>query len=478
MKSFFRFTIPLFFIITVFSCNKEKIITSPDAKLNFSTDTVTFDTVFTTIGSTTKKFKVYNNNKSRISISSIRLANGDDSNFRINLNGVSANYFTDIEIPSNDSIFVFVEVNVDPNGKNIPLLIQDSLVFITNGNTQDIDFVAFGQDVHLINGQIIPVNANDTVWTNDKPYLIYNSMLVDSLKTLTIEAGAQLYFHKNSNLLVKGTLIVNGTLEEPVVFQGDRLEELYDNIPGQWGAIALIPGSQGNIINYAIIKNGVLGIQVGEYNVSSPDLTITNTKIQNMTFGGIYAFNSTINASNNIIANCGYYAVSLLVGGTYDFNHCTIANYYGSYSSYSSRTEPSLVISNSISVGEISYVGDLDANFGNCIIYGNNNNEIGIGDTTSLTIFNYKFDHCLIRVDKDFDTSDESHFQNIIKGFTPNFPEFVSTDNDTLDFQLDSVSPAIDFGSIEIAKKFPLDYNQQSRLNDAGPDLGAYEYVE
>ncbi|MCK5823305.1 MAG: hypothetical protein KAG95_04830 [Bacteroidales bacterium] len=476
MKPTYRLIIPIFIIILLFSCNKEKIITSPDAKLNFSTDTVTFDTVFTTIGSTTKQFKIYNFNNSKISISSIRLANGDDSNFRLNLNGISDNYFTDIEIPSNDSLFVFVEVNVDPNGENSPMIIKDSLVFITNGNTQDVNLIAFGQDVHLINGQIIPLNANDTVWTNDKPYLIYNSMLVDSLKTLTIEAGAQLYFHKNSNLLVKGTLIVNGTLDKPVIFQGDRLEELYKNIPGQWGAIALIPGSKGNKINYAIIKNGVLGIQVGEYDKISPDLTITNTKIQNMTFGGIYAFNSTINASNNIIANCGYYAVSLLVGGSYDFNHCTIANYYGSYSSYSSRTEPSLVISNNITVGEVSWVSNLNANFGNCIIYGNNTNEIGIGeDTASIVTFNYKFDHCLIKVDEDFDTSDKSHFVNIIKNKRP---EFLSTKTDSLNFQLNSNSPAIDSGNVNIAKKFLYDYNHQSRLNDDGPDLGAYEYVE
>ncbi len=476
MKFTNRLILSIFIITILFSCNKDEIITSPDAKLNFSTDTVMFDTVFTTIGSTTKQFKIYNKNNSKINISSIRLANGDNSNFRINVNGTSDKYFTDIEIPSKDSLFVFVEVNVDPNGGNSPMIIHDSIVFITNGNTQDIDLVAFGQDAHLITGQIIPVNANDTVWTNDKPYLIYNSMLVDSLKTLTIEAGAKLYFHKNSNLLVKGTLIVNGTLDEPVVFQGDRLEDLYKNIPGQWGAIALIPGSQGNKINYAIIKNGVLGIQVGEYDKLSPDLTITNTKILNMTFGGIYAFNSTINASNNIIANCGYYAVSLLVGGSYDFNHCTIANYYGSYSSYSSRTEPSLVISNNIFTNNTLYPGNIvKANFGNCIIYGNNTNEIGIGEKNASTAFNYKFDHCLIKVDNEFDISDTSHYLNILKNKDP---EFLSVYNDSLDFQLDSVSPAIDFGSKEIAEKFPLDYNQQSRLNDAGPDLGAYERIE
>ncbi|MBE9467039.1 MAG: hypothetical protein IMY72_01810 [Bacteroidetes bacterium] len=475
MKFTYKLIIPILIFITLFSCNKDKTITSHDAKLNFSTDTVTFDTVFTTIGSTTKQFRIYNNNNSKISISSIRLANGDDSNFRLNLNGISNNFFTDIEIPSNDSIFVFVEVNVDPNGKNSPMIIHDSLVFITNGNTQDVDFIAFGQDVHLINGQIIPVNANDTVWTNDKPYLIYNSMLVDSLKTLTIEAGAKLYFHKNSNLLVKGTLIVNGTLEEPIIFQGDRLEELYDNIPGQWGAIALIPGSQGNIINYAIIKNGVVGIQVGEYDKISPDLTITNTKIQNMTFGGIYAFNSIINASNNIIANCGYYAVSLLVGGNYDFNHCTIANYYGSYSSYSNRSEPSLVISNSISVDEDTLAGNLDANFGNCIIYGNNTNEIGIGEISSQVTLNYKFDHCLIKVDKNFDISDKTRFTEIIKNIDP---EFLSIKNDSLNFQLKPNSPAIDTGNVNIAKKFLYDYNHHIRIEDGEPDLGAYEYVE
>src|SRR3989304_4986440 len=105
MKNLLTF-ISLLFLITIISCKKDAIITDPSAKLEFSTDTVIFDTVFTTIGSTTHFLKVYNRNNKKIIISSIQLAGGNNSRFRMNVDGIPATYVTDIEIPKKDSLYI------------------------------------------------------------------------------------------------------------------------------------------------------------------------------------------------------------------------------------------------------------------------------------------------------------------------------------------------------------------------------------
>jgi len=150
--------------ITLFSCEDEGYVTSPDAQLKFSTDTITFDTIFTTIGSTTRRFTVQNPYSEPVLISSIRLAGGEMSNFRLNINGVVGDELYDLEVPGHDSIYVFVEVTVDPTGQNMPMVVQDSILFSTNANLQDVKLIAYGQDFTLIKGQTI-----DRTWFTIMP---------------------------------------------------------------------------------------------------------------------------------------------------------------------------------------------------------------------------------------------------------------------------------------------------------------------
>ncbi len=456
--------------LCIFSCRKDNFINDNSAKLEFSLDTVIFDTVFTTIGSTTKRFKVYNRHNQPVKVSSVYLAKGNNSNFRININGIASNSVKDIVIYAKDSIFIFVEVTIDPTGENLPMVVQDSIIFITNGNFQDVKLAAWGQDAIYYNGEIIC----NTTWTAIKPYVIYNSILVDTNCTLTIEAGTQVHFHKGSGILVMGKIIVNGTLEEPVVFQGDRLEYVDDDAPGQWGGIILFNGSYENVFEYAEIKNSTVGIQVGTLDESGEhsSVRISNCKIENISYAGIFAIASEITAYNCVIANCGFYAVALLVGGNYEFYHCTMANYW----SHATRTEPSLVISNNVESGENIYIGDLEkAYFGNCIIYGNKENELGLGNNAAV-LFNYKLDHCLLKVENSFDTSDTTYYNNIIKD-----AESLFVDISKYDYQLDTLSAAKDKGDNNISNSFPeliLDLNGENRTLDIAPDLGAYERIE
>lgn len=468
----------LFLIIT--SCTKEKFLTGGDIKLQFSTDTVSFDTIFTSIGSTTKWLRVKNPGSSGVTVPKIYLAGGENSPFRINIDGTGAPELDDVRISSGDSIYIFVEVTVDPTGQNNPLVIQDSIVFDNGNSTQHVDLIAFGQDFHLLDGKVIKTQH----WQNDKPYLVYNSVLVDSLETLSIDPGCRIYFHRGSSLFVKGTLKVQGTLDEPVKFLGDRLEHDYDDVPGQWGAysvlqdkskyvyggIHFLKGSKDNVIDYAIIKNANKGIQLDSIAGSeNPMLVLTNSVVENMTLNCIDARTTELKASNCIFANSGSYTVALRFGGNYEFDHCTVAD----YCSFTIRNEPSLILNNYYIFNNTAYLYDLTkADFANCIIYGSQEDEIALADYSGGGVqFNYRFENCLIKASSS-DYQEDSNFAGSIFNEDPKF-----TDISLNDYSIDSISPARDIGDKTIATRFPKDLNGKSRLADEGPDLGALEWI-
>ncbi len=459
--------IALFSILLSYSCKKDNFYTGSDKVLKFSTDTVQFDTVFTTIGSATQSFIVYNTQNKPLKISSIKLAKGSQSFFRLNINGVSSREAKDVELEANDSLFIFVEVKVDPTNSNNPMVVQDSIEFHINGIMQDIDLIAYGQDVHLINAKIIDQNEN---WQADKPYLIYNSMLVDSNVTLSIAAGAKLFFHHESRMYIKGTLIANGSLQEPIIFRGDRLEHWYDDNPGQWDGIYFVMGSKDNTMNYCEVKNAIIGIQVDTLaSLNQPTLTISNSKILNMNAAGLYAQGSTVKAWNCIFANCGQFAVALTIGGSYEFYHCTLYNTWY----YTNRQTPSLLLNNYYEDIHGNYqVRPLEkATFANCIIYGNKETEIAIDNYPSSPVFNYEFKNCLIKAGSDLSTNNSQNWINIFKNENPQL-----VDPNENNFELDSLSFCINKGDLNIGAQFIWDFNGNSRISDNQPDLGAFEW--
>ena len=463
--------------ISLFSCEDEGYLNSPDAQLEFSVDTVMFDTIFTSSGSTTQHFTVHNPYNENILVSRVRLAGGDFSNFRLNINGEIASEVYEIEIPARDSIYVFVEVTIDPNGQNLPMVVQDSIEFTTNANIQGIKLVAYGQDFKLVKGE----RLETTTWTSEKPYLIYDYAYVDSTSTLTIEAGTKIFFHKGAGLYVKGRVLAEGNFQNPISFLPDRLEDTYKNIPDQWNGITLFSGSHNNVFDFVTIKNANIGLQVGTIeNEGFASVQLSNSRIENMAYAGVFALKSKISGYNNVVANCGFYAMALLVGGNYEFNHTTIANFWGNYSNRA-RSTASLVISNVLVIqgtdgSKTTLKGDLEnAFFGNSIIYGNNTSENELCDNEE-NVFNFKFNHCIIQVPDTFNITDKDHFVNVWKGKDYN-PKFIDPYDDLI-YALDTLSPAKDIGNIEIAKKFPTDILNVNRLSDNGPDLGAFERKE
>jgi len=457
-------------IAAIISCERYELNRSSDARLAFSTDTVFFDTIFTTVGATTKRFRIYNTHNLPIEVTSIELAGGSQSVFRLNIDGYASIRASNIEIPAKDSLFIFVEVTLDPNNMDSILRIQDSIVFLTNGNLQDVDLVAWGQDVHLLSGDTLQTST----WINDKPYLILDYIMVDTLQTLTLEEGVRIHLHRDAWMIVKGTLLARGSLEQPIVIQGDRLEYLYRDIPGQWGGIYFWPGSRENHLAYVTIKNGMYGLWADTVMTPGmPTLNITNCIIQDMSAIGIIGRGASIHADNTVIGSCGQFSIFMSIGGSYEFYHCTVANYWGS--SYSNRTTPAVGMKNYYqdARGGIQ-VRPIDrAHFGNCIVYGNKEFEFEVDEHPESKI-PFHFDHSLIKVDPGgFDLSDPSHFATVINLQDPRF-----VNAQYRNFQLDTLSPAKDKALIDIANTYPLDLLGADRLGDEGPDMGAYERVE
>ncbi len=470
----------LLLIALSYSCKKDDYETSGDAKLSFSQDTVLFDTVFTSVGSSTQLFIVYNNHSKAINISNIRVAGGSSSNFRLNVDGRAGKSIDNVEIGPNDSIFIFAEVTVDPNNLNTPLVITDSVLFTTNGNLQYVNLVAWGQDAYfhraLPNDPDFPyfIISGNAIWPNDKPHVVYGYGIVDSLSSLTINAGTLVCMHPGSALIVynSASLHINGTPNSLVTIQGDRLGQTYNDIPGQWDRIWLYPGSKNSTIKNAIIKNGNIGLQVDT--VAGPNdstLYMENTIVKTMTLHSLLLRGSTVSAYNCVFANTGSNTVNILYGGQYKFYHCTMANFWQN----GTRQDPILFMNNYYN--NASRI--LNAYFGNCLLYGNNDQEIGLDSFPQSNKFNFMFDHALLKVENVFSTSTPFHYNTIVRStLNSNNPGFKDILNNI--YKLDSLnSSAIDRGDLNILTAFPSVLNNDiegvSRPQRTFPDLGAYE---
>lgn len=448
----------LLLIFLAIACKKESFYSGSDATLNFSTDTVSFDTAFTSVGTSTRVLMVYNPYSQYIKINSIFLAGGAASKFKININGQSVTSLTDIEIAPKDSLFIFLQFFMNASEKNQPILIKDSIIFNVNQHVQDVKLEAYGQDVHIMDKQTIGTSE----WKADKPYLIRGNVTIDSVSTLTIDKGAKLYFHNNANLKVKGTLIAKGDFENPILFTGDRLEKSYEHVNGQWGGIGFLPGSKNNVIDWAIVENGISGIQIGGYNESSlADLSLSNTIIRNMSYNCLLAYKARITAYNCVIVNANKYTCGLLDGGDYIFYHCTLANYQG-------HSQSTLYFSN---VDTANVPTDIaKASFYNAIIYGDGSNELLIDFPKETKGLPY-FENCLVKI---YDTL-------IYKAYFTNTQwnqDNIFIDVEHMNFELDTLSAAQDKGNSDIGKLYPFDLKNKSRILDGKPDIGAYERVQ
>ena len=447
-------------VLLIVSCKKEAFV-SGIAGFSLSTDTLHFDTVFTTAGSVTQFFLIKNNSPNTLRIEDISLMGGNASPFNMNVDGLPGNRFSRLDIEGNDSLYVFVSVNVNPDTEVLPFLIRDSIQIIANGKTVFQQLEAWGQNARYIRNQLI---SSNTIWDNKLPYVILGGLLVDTLATLQIEPGTRIYLNADAPLIIDGTLLAKGTKKDSIVFQGNRLDEPYRNFPGAWPGIIFRGSSQNNRLDHVYIKNAYQGLVLDRHEGNTPKVILNNCVLENIYENGIVAINSRLKANNCLISNCGN-NLSLLYGGQYDFNHCTIASFS---TRYITHNKPVCYAANFIRQNDRVFSAPLQLNFVNSIVWGSEGvveNEIVVEKKNNDPV-QLDLDHVLFRGKSD---PSDTRFTNVIRNQDPVF-DSTDVENNFFDFRLRKESPALNKGRANV---LPLDLDEKPR--GAQPDLGCYE---
>lgn len=470
----------------------EDFATDSSISLKFSSDTLSFDTIFTTVGSITKQIRVFNPENSPIKIDRITLGGGNSSYFRLNVDGDTSLVAKDIEIAAKDSIFIFVRVELEPNNQNNPFLIQDSIILSFNNKEQYVQLMAYGQDAYfhkpshvlgngdnqipysLVNeggaGCGVDVSGNNVTWRTDKPHVILGTCVVDSAFTLNLQSGTNIYMASGADFWVYtgGSLQAQGTTNAPVKFTSLRHQDRYSDIPGQWGKIWFWAGSMDNVLDNVVIKNAFNGIQVDSCVTNNPTIHISNSFIQNCSNVGLYSQGATIEAENLLIQNTGNYSLALTIGGSYRFINCTFANYWF----YDTSRKRATVFMNDWyeSIGhEIQIRPITRAEFYNTVIYGTlTGDEIEFDLIDDGIHSNYSFDHCLLKTSSL--NSSSANISNCIFNIDPLFAD--PTNNDLHPMEN---SPLIDAGNGVWNSLIAFDI--YGVLRNDPPTIGAVEYT-
>lgn len=443
------------------SCIDDSFSTSPSDILAFSTDTINFDTIFTAEGTSTRTLKVYNRNNKSLNISSINLAKGSSSGFIVNVDGVSGTSFDNIEIRAQDSLYIFVIANVAETGNAEPVTNRDSLIFMTNGVRQEVKLLARTQDAKRLYGIVID---SDTTLTAEKPFIIYDSLVVAPQATLTLAEGTTLYFHDKAYIGVYGSLQANGSPGQRVTLRGDRLDKMFDNLPynnlaGQWGGVHFHTGSRDNHLTHVMLRGTTWGIVCDSTDTDSPTLTIHNSIIHNAIENLLTSYCNNIVITNSELSDAGQSVVNL-IGGTAELTHCTIVNYYF----YDVITG---AIINIPPVEEAIEKG-MSVSFINCLIAGNTT-PLSQGDLTGSNIF---LNSCMLTVSGSND-------DNFITCVWEGEPHFLLTDRENYlyDYRIGSEeSSAIGCGNLAYTLP-PLDCDMYGNSRAGRADAGAYQYI-
>lgn len=447
------------------SCRKDSFITSADARVTITADTLKYDTVFVTAGSTYRTFKIINENNQKIRLSSLKLMGGAGSVFKMNVDGTPGTQFSNIEIGANDSLYVFAQVNVNPSAANLPFILRDSIEVIFNGNKRLVQLEAWGQNAHFFRDKVVAVNET---WNNDLPYVLLGSLLINANQTLTINKGCRIYVHADAPIVVNGSLVVNGLKDtaDRVYFRGDRLDEPYRDYPASWPGIFFQPGSKDNVFTYADIRNAYQAVALQDPSPNAnPKLILNECVIDNAYDAGIISLNSSVRARNCLVSNCGK-NLFLVKGGDYQFTHCTVVTYANRFIDH---RDPVLVVSNFISVNNTPVTANLNAVFRNCIFWGDNglvNDEVVVAKSGATT-FNVNFDYNLWKVQT---TPANITSNQLINNQSPQF-DSVNTSRNYYDFRLKASSPALNKG---INAGIATDLDGKPRPVGL-PDLGCFE---
>ena len=471
-------------LLSMISCTEEIISDDPTLRLSFSHDSVCFDTVFTDMGSSTKRMLVYNPNKNAIKIQQVRMQDGQY--FRINVDGENEmDNLRNLTLQGGDSVFIFIRTDIDIQHSNAPVLIEDSIVFMVNGHQQHVYLQAYGQDVEILRNEEKLMVYDRLILNKQKPYLIYDTIVVQGL--LSIQEGTTLYMHQGAMIYAYGTVYANGTLEEPIVIRGDRTDRLFDSVPyrvasGQWGGLYLVHQNgtprPTHHLKHIEILSGTVGLYViSESTTHLPTLSLQNARIHNHSEYGLVLQNVDATVVNTEISNCASYCV-YLAGGKHYFVHNTIASYFGfpyttiNIHSNKTREDVAAVYINNLSKS----MAPTETSFYNCIISGARKNNVVVA-TPLPTYYSGKFVGNYLQCDSlsvDYaknnvyaSDSDTVVFRNV---------HYLLKEYRYYDFQLDSISPARGVADSTIALSYP--YDRLGHRRKIKPDAGCYEFID
>lgn len=447
------------------SCINDDITESPDARLSFSTDTLNFGIVFTDLGTPTARLVVANPNKKGVSISSIKFRN-PDSNFTLNVDGMSGTTFHDVEIRGNDSIYVFIECFISPDEALEPRRVADQLEFVTNGNTQAVEVEAWGLNVTRLNGVRV---ESDMRLTTERPYIVFDSLSVEKGATLTIDPGVVLMFHDKAYLSVRGRLEAVGEVDNMIQMRGDRIDDVlpdvaYDILAGQWQGVRIGAESFGNRMEYVDMRSTVEGLRVDSCaDLSRQKLTLVNSWLHNSQSTVLDSRYAKVDAYGCCFSEASTAVVSL-TGGEHEFVQCTIANNY-----LWTVTGPNLALYHCLPEHSADNPQPLmKANFENSIIWGIGS-PVNEGDLEGSQVF---MRNVLLKADG----SDDDNFISCIWNEDPLF--YTVRSDYYFNYRLLPDSPAIGAGNASFVTPIcEYDMDGLNRLADGAPALGAYVYM-
>ncbi len=493
------FSCLILIIVLSSSCRKDFEYNASNGNLRFSKDTVFLNTVFSDIGSSTYVLKVYNTTHDDIEIPIVSLGKGDNSNYRLNVDGVAGKTFKNVPLYAKDSLFVFIETTISPSNdseksfldievinfdsgdhqQQIPLvtLVKNATFLYPNQEIQPVD-LELNLEEEKITSEGFILQDNQLHFTNEKAYVIYGYAIVPDGKELTVDPGTRVHFHNNSGILIRknASVKINGLLSEDmnilenqIIFEGDRLESIFSDIPAQWNGMYFEKGSINNTINYLTLKNAITGLKIeGDETINEKTLTIKNSQIYNNSAHNLWAKTASINAENTVLGSSGSSSLYCSLGGDYSFTHCTIANYWNK----GFRLNEALKIDN---FNEEEQANLINAEFTNSIIDGNTTDELLL-ESNQTNTFNFSFSHCLIKQNSVsenalYNFQNQSFYSNILLNESADFID-VSQNN----FGLQNTSILNAKATISTANLIPLDIQGKARLTS--PEIGAYEIIE
>jgi len=516
---YFLFVISILSLFIAVACRNDfDDVVINTGQIQFSTNSIHLDTLFTKVRSNTRRFTIKNTSNDNVVIPRIALERGSSSFYTLNINGFpgpdapptaeSGKIFENIEVLAKDSIFGFVETTLDfnvvKNDLNENGEYTDKIILASNNINQqielftkinDADFIFNDTDsperpiVEIITeqrdeqGEFIILegyNLTETELnvTDNKALVIYGYAIIADGKTLLITAGSRLHFHENSGLIVQsgGRLEINGALsntdnveENLVIIEGDRIDKDFNILPGQWDFIWIQKGATASIEN-CVIKNAITPILIeGNGDEISPSLILNNVQIYNAQTAGIQATATNINAFNLVIDKSGNNSLNIEEGGTYQITHATIANYFDS--GFSGNA---ISLNNSTRTDSDVTDTDLNINFLNCIIDGPGTSEITVTNS-SEALFNLSFKNCLLKTSRNnsndpvLDINNSDVFINCTFNEDPNFK---NTNLNQL--QIGKNSAANGNAKIEANSNDIIG----TVRNATSPDIGAYESID